>query len=135
MFQSVFRDNHPMIFLPRTLPRPQLSPNHTATFLQRILGRKREKIDADAEDLPRVDLTSDAFVHARDGRPPIQDEFADLPVSPSRKTRLRRKRDGRCVDCGGSRPCHRHSRPKPARASADPRPGATFMEWWRNRRA
>ncbi len=60
-------------------------------------------------DLHTTDTVSHAFLFASAGRPPIQDEFTDLPLSPQKKHRLRRKRDGLCVDCGRSRPCHRHS--------------------------
>jgi len=46
------------------------------------------------------------------GRPKIQDEFTDLPVSRQRKSQLRRKRDGLCIICGqpqcSSRFCLKH---------------------------
>ena len=33
-------------------------------------------------------------------KPPIKDEFTDLPISRQRKYQLRMERDGRCVQCG-----------------------------------
>ena len=34
------------------------------------------------------------------GRPPIKDEFSDLPISNQHKWRLRMKKAKRCIDCG-----------------------------------
>jgi hypothetical protein len=45
---------------------------------------------------------------ARTGRPPIHDEFTELPISARRKWRLRMMKECRCVKCGRPRPCHRH---------------------------
>jgi hypothetical protein len=47
---------------------------------------------------------------SRFGRPPLVDEFTDLPVSSQKKSRLRHLRDGLCVHCGGARPCSRHTK-------------------------
>ena len=33
-------------------------------------------------------------------RPPIDDEFTDLPISRQRKYQMRMARDKRCTDCG-----------------------------------
>jgi hypothetical protein len=33
-------------------------------------------------------------------RPPIKDEFKDLPISRQRKYQLRMERDRRCIECG-----------------------------------
>lgn len=41
------------------------------------------------------------------GRPPILDEFTNLPVSRQRKWQLRQNAKGRCVICGQPRPGHR----------------------------
>jgi len=54
---------------------------------------------------------------SRVGRPRIEDDFASLPLPSDQKTRLRWKRDGRCVRCGGPRPCHRHTKKAPAQCA------------------
>ncbi len=91
----------------------------------------------DAPEAPRDELLSDAFIYARVGRPPVQDEFTDLRLPPYKKTRLRRKRDGRCVSCGRERPCRRHSRAhreqkrRLAALHANRRaPVRTFEQWY-----
>ncbi len=78
-----------------------------ASILQSIFRRKTNESGPVADKLP-FELTP-GFLHARAGRPRVEDEFAALPLPPWKKTRLRRKRDGRCVDCGGARPCHKHA--------------------------
>ncbi len=78
-----------------------------ATILRFIFSRKRSE-SGPVDDKPPFELTP-GFLHARAGRPRVEDEFAALLLPPWKKTRLRRKRDGRCVDCGGARPCHKHA--------------------------
>ncbi len=81
--------------------------HHLTILLQRIFSPKRKE-SGPVEDKPPFELTP-GFLHARAGRPRVEDEFAALPLPPWKKTRLRRKRDGRCVNCGGARPCHKHA--------------------------
>src|SRR6267378_3347196 len=83
--------------------------NHPANILQTIFSRWWTKSRDTRDEPERFELTSPSFLHARPGHPRVADEFADLGLPPWKKTRLRRKRDGRCVDCGGARPCHKHA--------------------------
>lgn len=52
----------------------------------------------------------------KQGRPPIIDEFTDIPMATNRRVILRRMRDGVCIDCRTPKADFSKSRCEPCRA-------------------
>ncbi len=67
-------------------------------------------------------------LYPRAGRPEIADEFQHTRLTSQQKYRLRRRRDGLCVLCGGPRPCRRHNERARAERRAAKR-AALLLEW------
>lgn len=68
--------------------------------------REAEEGKVQASSAPK---SSFKFYGPNGGRPRIEDEFTDLPVSSTTKWRYRMRKQGRCMKCGRPRPCNRHT--------------------------
>ena len=78
----------------------ELLKEAAAVVAERALARERKRLESHKLEVRAKWAALGKTGPVRGGRPRIEDEFSNLPVSRQRKYQLRRKKAGLCTMCG-----------------------------------